>query len=69
MPDETSTYPRCKSRNSVFKDSQHNSSDITQLGASVSAGRDLQLDAKRDISVIASQIDAKRDITMKATGN
>jgi filamentous hemagglutinin len=55
--------------NSVFKDSNHNSSDITQLGASISAGRDLSADAKRDINVIASQIDAKRNIAMTATDN
>ncbi|MGO4102223.1 two-partner secretion domain-containing protein, partial [Pseudomonas sp. TAF7] len=55
--------------NSVFKDSNHNSSDITQLGASISAGRDLSADAGRDINVIASQIDAKRNIAMTATDN
>lgn len=42
-------------------------SDITQLGASVSAGRDLSAEAGRDISAIASRIDAGRDIAMTAT--
>ncbi|EPN47619.1 filamentous hemagglutinin family protein, partial [Pseudomonas syringae pv. actinidiae ICMP 19094] len=46
-----------------------NSSDITQLGSTASAGRDLTVQAGRDISVIASQIDAKRDIAMAATEN
>lgn len=55
--------------NSVFHDDRHNSSDITQLGADIDAGRDFKADAKRDISVIASQIDAKRDVAIKATGD
>jgi filamentous hemagglutinin len=55
--------------NSVFHDDRHNSSDITQLGADIDAGRDFKADAKRDISVIASQIDAKRDVAMSATDN
>ncbi|WP_332874270.1 DUF637 domain-containing protein [Pseudomonas syringae] len=55
--------------NSLFSDSKHNSSDITQLGSTASSGRDLTVQAGRDISVIASQIDAKRDIAMAATEN
>ncbi|WP_338802255.1 filamentous hemagglutinin N-terminal domain-containing protein [Pseudomonas sp. RSB 5.4] len=55
--------------NSVFHDDRHNSSDIAQLGADIDAGRDFKADAKRDISVIASQIDAKRDVAIKATGD
>lgn len=55
--------------NSVFHDDRHNSSDITQLGADIDAGRDFKADAKRDINVIASQIDAKRDVAMSATDN
>jgi len=55
--------------NSVFHDDRHNSSDITQLGADIDAGRDFKADAKRDISVIASQIDAKRDVAIKASGD
>uniref|UniRef100_UPI001F21AF37 hemagglutinin repeat-containing protein n=1 Tax=Pseudomonas syringae group genomosp. 7 TaxID=251699 RepID=UPI001F21AF37 len=42
-------------------------SSITQLGSTVSAGRDLTAQAGRDINVIASSIDAKRDIAMAAT--
>ncbi|TFZ33603.1 hypothetical protein EWW49_30045, partial [Pseudomonas syringae] len=41
----------------------------TQLGSTVSAGRDLPAQAGRDINVIASSIDAKRDIAMAATEN
>ncbi|WP_122322876.1 two-partner secretion domain-containing protein [Pseudomonas amygdali] len=55
--------------NSLFSDSKHNSSDITQLGSTASSGRDLTVQAGRDISVIASQIDAKREIAMAATEN
>ncbi|WP_248842656.1 DUF637 domain-containing protein, partial [Pseudomonas syringae group genomosp. 3] len=44
-------------------------SSITQLGSTVSAGRDLTAQAGRDINVIASSIDAKRDIAMAATEN
>ncbi|MGN8141414.1 two-partner secretion domain-containing protein [Pseudomonas sp. 22105] len=55
--------------NSVFHDDRHNSSDVTQLGAEIDAGRDFKADAKRDINVIASQIDAKRDVAIKATGD
>jgi len=45
------------------------SSSITQTGSTVSAGRDLQMTAGRDLTAIASQIDAKRDIAMAATEN
>ncbi|WP_206297384.1 hemagglutinin repeat-containing protein, partial [Pseudomonas viridiflava] len=55
--------------NSLFFDKNHNSSDITQLGSTVTAGRDLGAKAGRDISLIASDIDAKRDIAMAATEN
>ncbi|WP_192551887.1 filamentous hemagglutinin N-terminal domain-containing protein [Pseudomonas sp. IzPS59] len=55
--------------NSVFQDDRHNSSDVTQLGAEIDAGRDFKADAKRDIAVVASQIDAKRDASIKATGD
>jgi filamentous hemagglutinin len=55
--------------NSVFHDDRHNSSDITQLGAEIDAGRDFKADASRDLTVIASQIDAKRDLAMSATEN
>ncbi|WP_248805994.1 hemagglutinin repeat-containing protein, partial [Pseudomonas sp. MWU13-2100] len=46
-----------------------NDSSVTQTGAKVGAGRDLQMTAGRDLTAIASQIDAKRDIAMAATGN
>lgn len=44
-------------------------SSVTQLGADIDAGRDFKADAKRDISVIASDIDAKRNVSMSATEN
>ncbi|MGE8179862.1 DUF637 domain-containing protein, partial [Pseudomonas fluorescens] len=47
----------------------HRNQTITQYGSSVDVGRDLKVDAGRDISAIASQIDAKRDIAMSATEN
>ena len=55
--------------NSVFHDSKHNNSDVTQLGANVNAGRDFTAQAGRDLAVIASQIDAKRDVSMSAAEN
>jgi len=55
--------------NSVFHDDRHNSSNVTQVGAEIDAGRDFKADAKRDIAVVASQIDAKRDASIKATGD
>ncbi|VVO50206.1 hypothetical protein PS865_00244 [Pseudomonas fluorescens] len=55
--------------NSVFHDSRHNSSNITQLAASVTAGRDFSAHAGRDFGVIASQVEAKRDVSMAAAEN
>ena len=45
------------------------SSSVTQAVATVSAGRDLQMTAGRDLMAVASQIDAKRDIAMTAAEN
>ncbi len=42
---------------------------ITQLGASIDAGRDLTLKSGRDIAVVASDIAAKRDVSITATEN
>ncbi len=47
----------------------HRNQTITQYGSSVDVGRDLKVDAGRDLTAIASQIDAKRDIAMAATEN
>ncbi|UWF47183.1 hemagglutinin repeat-containing protein [Pseudomonas sp. N3-W] len=55
--------------NSTVNDSQHSNSNITQLGARISAGQDLSVVAGRDIAAIASQIDAKRDLSLSATEN
>ena len=55
--------------NSLYLNSKHNSSDITQLGSTVTTGRDLSVQAGRDLNVIASQLEAKRDIALASTGN
>jgi len=39
---------------------------VTQLGAQVSAGGDVDISAGRDLAVIASQIDAGRDLALNA---
>nr|WP_256676832.1 DUF637 domain-containing protein [Pseudomonas sp. H3(2019)] len=44
----------------------HRNQTITQYRSSIDVGRDLKVDAGRDISAIASQIDAKRNIAMSA---
>ncbi|MBV6748663.1 hemagglutinin repeat-containing protein, partial [Pseudomonas chlororaphis] len=46
-----------------------NDSSVTQTASTVNAGRDLQMTAGRDLTVVASQIDAKRDVSMAATGD
>ena len=47
--------------NSLCLTTKHNSSDITQVGSTVTAGRDLSVQAGRGLNVIASQREAKRD--------
>ncbi|WP_080695115.1 hemagglutinin repeat-containing protein [Stutzerimonas decontaminans] len=42
---------------------------VTQLGAQVSAGGDIDISAGRDLAVIASQIDAGRDLALNAGGD
>ncbi|HBP5568537.1 TPA: filamentous hemagglutinin N-terminal domain-containing protein, partial [Pseudomonas aeruginosa] len=39
---------------------------VTQLGAEVSAGRDLNVSAGRDLSAVASTLEARRDIALSA---
>ena len=39
---------------------------MTQLGAEVSAGRDLNVSAGRDLSAVASALEARRDIALSA---
>ncbi|MDU0640104.1 DUF637 domain-containing protein [Pseudomonas aeruginosa] len=39
---------------------------VTQLGAEVSAGRDLNVSAGRDLSAVASALEARRDIALSA---
>ncbi|WP_268944777.1 hemagglutinin repeat-containing protein [Pseudomonas sp. KNUC1026] len=55
--------------NSLYLDSNRNSSDITQLGARATAGRDLSIQAGRDVSLVASQLEAKRDVAVAAGEN
>ncbi|MGR4037949.1 two-partner secretion domain-containing protein [Pseudomonas sp. 910_21] len=42
---------------------------VTQHGSTLEAGRDLSINAGRDITAIASQIEAKRDVSMSAKEN
>ncbi|WP_257011542.1 DUF637 domain-containing protein, partial [Pseudomonas aeruginosa] len=42
---------------------------VTQLGAEVSAGRDLNVSAGRDLSAVASALEARRDIALSAGRN
>ncbi|WP_342652881.1 hemagglutinin repeat-containing protein [Pseudomonas sp. F3-2] len=55
--------------NSLVLNRKHTSSDVTQISATVSIGRDLSVQAGRDVNAIATQIDAKRDIAIAATEN
>jgi filamentous hemagglutinin len=55
--------------NSITDGRDHNDASVTQLGAQVSAGRDMTITAGRDLTAIASQIDAKGDIKMSAVGD
>ncbi|UXZ20945.1 filamentous hemagglutinin N-terminal domain-containing protein [Pseudomonas sp. YeP6b] len=56
-------------RNATDMGRRLQSSNATQYGSSVEAGRDINVKAGRDITAIASQIDAKRDINMSAGGD
>lgn len=42
---------------------------VTQIGAQVSAGQDLEIKAGRDLTAIASQLDARRDASLVAGGD
>ncbi|PNB48305.1 hemagglutinin [Pseudomonas sp. GW456-12-10-14-LB2] len=55
--------------NSVYYDSRHNSSNVTQLGSELDSGRDVSMRSGRDITVVASKIDAERNVAMAATGD
>ena len=48
---------------------RHRDQTITQYGSDVDVGRDLKVNAGRDITAIASQIEAKRDVSMSAVGD
>nr|WP_256346939.1 DUF637 domain-containing protein [Pseudomonas gingeri] len=45
------------------------SNSVNQYGSDVDVGRDLKVQAGRDLAVVGSSIDAKRDITMDAVEN
>ncbi|WP_417695936.1 hemagglutinin repeat-containing protein [Pseudomonas sp.] len=55
--------------NSNTRGANHGDSNITQLGSSVTAGRDLQAAAGGDLNVVASQIEAKRNLAVAAADN
>ncbi len=42
---------------------------VTQLGAEVSAGRDLEIGAGRDLAIIGSELKAGRDLGLQAAGD
>lgn len=48
---------------------RHRDQTVTQYGSDVDVGRDLKVNAGRDITAIASQIEAKRDVSMSAVGD
>lgn len=72
------TIASVEARNSQTNGSRHSTSNVTQLGAEVAAGRDLttttsptaagnlSINAGRDLNVIASQLEARRDISLTA---
>ncbi|SDS84781.1 filamentous hemagglutinin [Pseudomonas asplenii] len=62
---------------SIASAEQHNSTmqgriksnSVSQYGSDVEVGRDLKVQAGRDLAVVGSRIDAKRDISMDAVEN
>ncbi|MCL6703960.1 DUF637 domain-containing protein [Pseudomonas sp. T1.Ur] len=48
---------------------RHRDQDIKQYGSSLDSGRDLTVNAGRNLTVVGTQIDAKRDVAMAAQGN
>ncbi|MCJ8207310.1 hemagglutinin repeat-containing protein [Pseudomonas sp. RGM2987] len=63
------TISAAEQSDSHTRGANHRDSNITQLGSTVTVGRDLQANAGGDLSVVASQIDAKRNLVMAATHN
>ncbi len=56
-------------RNANIVSTYSRSSNVTQYGTVVEAGRDFQIVAARDISAIGSQLNATRDLALVAKGN
>ncbi|RZI32314.1 hemagglutinin repeat-containing protein [Pseudomonas orientalis] len=56
-------------RNANVVSTYSRSSNVTQYGTVVEAGRDFQIVAARDISAIGSQLNATRDLALVAKGN
>ncbi|SCZ33483.1 MULTISPECIES: DUF637 domain-containing protein [unclassified Pseudomonas] len=48
---------------------RHRDQDIKQYGSSLDSGRDVIVNAGRNLTVVGSQIDAKRDVAMAAEEN
>jgi filamentous hemagglutinin len=60
------TLASVEERNAHANGTRVQHEQITQLGSEVSAGRDLDINAGRDLTAIASKIEAKRDIALSA---
>lgn len=60
------TIASVEERSAQTNGSRYRHEQITQLGAEVNAGRDIQISAGRDLTAIASQIEARRDIALAA---
>ena len=54
---------------SVAQSEKNTSASTTQLGSNLDVGRDLSVQAGRDIALIASEIGVKRDVAMNAVGD
>jgi filamentous hemagglutinin len=63
------TIASVEERNLQARGSRYVDEQVRQLGAQVSAGRDIEISAGRDLTAIASQIDARRDIALVAGGD
>ncbi|TIH10895.1 hemagglutinin repeat-containing protein [Pseudomonas leptonychotis] len=60
------TIASVEERNLQTRGSRYRRESVSQHGAQVSAGRDIEISAGRDLTAIASRIDAQRDIKLDA---
>ena len=60
------TIASVEERNLQARGSRYRRESVSQHGAQVSAGRDIEISAGRDLTAIASRIDAQRDIKLDA---